>query len=97
MKEKKILFVGSHGSHPSFHMAFAISKTMIKSVDLHISFLPTPPKNYREMLEHEYAVDFKVMQEKEINKLIEMEVVKFIKMIGSRDIKAILNKILISR
>ncbi|RKF80017.1 hypothetical protein GcM3_049032, partial [Golovinomyces cichoracearum] len=72
-------------SYKSFHVAFAASKTMVKSLGLHISALPTPPKNYKEMLKHEYAVGFKAAQVKEMSKLIEMEAVKFVKMREIRD------------
>lgn len=83
--KRTVQVVASEGSYKSFHVAFAASKTMVKSLGLHISALPTPPKNYKEMLKHEYTVGFKAAQAKEMNKLIEMEAVKFVKLSEIRD------------
>ncbi|CAD6505921.1 BgTH12-06853 [Blumeria graminis f. sp. triticale] len=78
-KKRIVQCLVRNNQNPSFHMAFAASRSMVKSVGLHVSELPPPPRNYKEMLKHEYMAGFRAAQLKELEKLIEMEAVQFVR------------------
>ncbi|RKF71403.1 hypothetical protein GcC1_100035 [Golovinomyces cichoracearum] len=78
-KKKMAQCLATNIQCPLFHTAFASSKNLVKPVGLHSSEFPLPPKNYKEMLKHEYSAGFKAAQLKEVKKLTEMKAIKFVR------------------
>ena len=58
-------------NYSSFHDSFAAAKDSVKPDRLHRRDLPPPPKNHREVLQHQYSAGFKTAEMKEFNTLLD--------------------------
>jgi hypothetical protein len=53
-----------------YYSSFITASRAVPSTRLHQSTLPPPPKNYQEMVHHQYSLEFRAATEKEYNTLL---------------------------